>query len=150
MPWARSIFLYLHFLIQSVHQFIWIYYSKGYLKHIIMINLFDMVKSQCTFHAFYRQGIFLRICISVVLTYCDLVARHGGKTQGQHLQWLVVWRHQRITCANVNFSSASVSGVHLRAIWQQMTSYYSASWYHFLLEILTNRPGSNELTRTNW
>ena len=48
---------------------------------------------------------------------------YGDKDLGQHLlrQWLVAWWHQAITWTNVDLSSITSSGIHLRAISQEMS-----------------------------
>ena len=57
------------------------------------------------------------------LNHCDLVTPYGDKDLGQHWprQWFVAWRHQAITWTNVDLSSVRSSGIHLRAILQDMS-----------------------------
>ena len=60
--------------------------------------------------------------LSFSLTHCGLVKPYGDINLCQHWlkQWLVAWQHQAITWTNVDLSSLRTSGIHLRAILQEI------------------------------
>ena len=60
---------------------------------------------------------------------------YGDRDLGQHWlrKWLVAWRHQTVTWANVDWSSVKSSIIHIRAISQEMpqpsiTNTSNGSW----------------------
>ena len=83
------------------------------------------------------------------LTHCGLVTPYGDINLGQHWlrQWLVVWQHQTITWTNVDLSSVRSSGIHLRAILQEIpqSSVTEISLKITYLKFCSNFPGANEL-----
>ena len=85
-----------------------------------------------------------------VLTNGGLVIPYGDKYQGQHWfrWWLVAWRHQAITWTNVDLSSVRFSGIHLRAISQEIPQP-SITKIHLKItysKFHSNFPGANELS----
>ena len=88
-----------------------------------------------------------------ILTPCGLVTPYGDINLGQHWlrQWLVAWRHQAITWTSVDLSSVRSSGIHLRAILQEIPQP-SVTWVNEIslkisyLKFCSNLPGVNELT----
>ena len=75
---------------------------------------------------------------------------YGDINLGQHRlrQWLVAWRHQAITWTNVDLSSVRSSGIHLRAILQEIPqpSVTEINLKITYLKLCSNFPGVNELT----
>ena len=83
------------------------------------------------------------------LTHRGLVLPYGDINLGQHWlrEWLVAWCHQAITWTNVDLSSVRSSGIHLRAILQEIPqpSVNEISLKITYLKFCSNLPGADEL-----
>ena len=86
------------------------------------------------------------------LTHYSLVTRYGDIDPGQH--WLryclVAWWYQAITWTNVDTSSMVISGLHVRAISQEVLIKFMSNMMGSeltLLKLLPPLPGANELTK---
>ena len=64
-----------------------------------------------------------RHLLACELTHCGLVMPNDNKDLSQHcfMWWIGAWRHQSITWTNVGLSSVRSSGMHLRAILQEIS-----------------------------
>ena len=84
------------------------------------------------------------------LTHSGLVTPYGDRDLGQHWlrYWLVAWRHQAITWANVDLSSVRASGIHLSANSQEIPQppITEISLKIIYVKFQANLPGANGLT----
>ena len=83
------------------------------------------------------------------LNHCCLLTPYGDINLGQHWLrlWLAAWRHQAITWTNVDLSSVRSTGIHLRAILQEIPqpSVSEISLKITYLKFCSKLPGANEL-----
>ena len=84
------------------------------------------------------------IMANVSSTHCGLVTPYGEVDLGQHgfRQWLVAWRHQAITWANVDVSLMVFCATHLRPILQKISIHKMSLKNIFRA---TSVSGANEL-----
>ena len=79
-----------------------------------------------------------------------LVTPYGDVNCGQHWLrlWVVAWWHQAITWTNVDISPVRCSGMHLRAISQEILQPWitKISLRITYLKFNSNLPGASELT----
>ena len=84
-----------------------------------------------------------------LLSHCGLVTPYGNIDLGQHWprQWLHAWRHQAITCTNVDLSSVKSSDLHIRSISLEMhqPSITKIRLKITYLKLHSNFPGANGL-----
>ena len=75
----------------------------------------------------------------------DTMWHRSGSTWG--MLWLVSWRHQAITCANVDFSIVRFCGIQQSAILQRSPKLLSCimSLKIILLRLAPHLPGTTEL-----
>ena len=82
--------------------------------------------------------------------HVGLVTPHGYIELGQHWlrDWLVAWRHQTITWANIDFSQVRFCGILMRAISQRVPKLlFCVMGLKFMLsKLLLHLPGANELS----
>ena len=107
-------------------------FIRNHVQLILTINVYLLCRGRHSFVAKAFTVIVVtatlvmsadsRCPCNFVLTYWGLVTPFGDIDLGQHWlrEWLVTWRHQDITWSNVDLSSVRPSGIHLRAISQEI------------------------------